>query len=83
MRSASSRRACRPGKLDGLKVKFTDGPALSDLELVRALKFLAKLMLRVANDAERDQMAISAVSSPTSALTVSPKPRPDHSDEAA
>jgi hypothetical protein len=76
------RRARRPGTLDGLKVRLIDDPAASGAELGRALRILARLMVR-NYQAGGDHTAIIPVSPRSSTLTVVPNPRPDHTDEAA
>ena len=47
-----------------------------------ALRLLARLMVR-AHHAHRDYVANPSESRVSSALTVSPNPRPDHVDDAA
>jgi hypothetical protein len=80
--SLSRRRAGRPGRIDGLKVQVIEGSTLTDVEFARALRMLARMMVR-DHDARGDHQAIDAASPSSSALTVSPSARPDHVDDAA
>ena len=84
MPSLSRRRSCRPGNFDGLKVRVLDDPAAGDVDVGRALRTLARLMVRSYQHAG-DQTAIVPVLRPSSTLTVLPNPRPDHdtNNEAA
>ena len=75
-------RARRPGRIDGLKVRIIDDAALSGVDLGRALRILARMMVR-SHEHAGDQTAIIPISQPSSTLTVSPNPRPDHVDDAA
>jgi hypothetical protein len=84
VRSLSRRRAPRPGQLDGLKVRIIDDPAASGADVGQALRMLARLMVR-GQHANGDVQAIDSAPQSSSALTVSPNPRPDHdtNNEAA
>lgn len=82
MRSPSRRRAPRPGRIDGLKVRIIDDPTTGDADLGRALRLLARLMVR-AHQADGDCEAIMPVSRSSSTLTVVPQTRTHHDDEAA
>ena len=77
-RPRPSRRRGRTHRIDGLKVRITDGPTLSDAEFARALRMLARMMVR-------NHQAIDAASPSSSTLTVLPHPRPDEdtNNEAA
>ena len=79
MRSARARRTTT---IDGLKVRIIDGPALTDVEFVRALRMLARMMVR-NHDAEREDTASASESQTSSTLTVSPRARRVNTDEAA
>jgi len=79
MRSARARRTTTIG---GLKVRIIDDAAPTDAELDRALRTLARMMVR-SHEANGDHRAITVESRPSSALTVSPNPRPDQVDDAA
>jgi len=84
VRSPSRRRAPRPGRIDGLKVRIIDDPTTGDADLGRALRLLARLMVR-AHEAHGDHQAIAVESRPSSTLTVATHSRPDHdtNNEAA
>ena len=79
--AASSRGSNR---IESLKLRIIDDAAPSDAELGHALRLLARLMVR-GYEAHGDHTAISHVPPLSSALTVSPNPRPDHdaNNEAA
>ena len=76
--------ARRPGRIDGLKVRVIDDAAPSGADLGRALRTLARLMVRSYRDAG-DHTAITAIPQSSPTLTVVPHPRPDHdtNNEAA
>ena len=82
--SSPERCARRHCASDGLTVRMTDGPMLTDVDLARALRMLARMMVRNYAQAG-DHTAIIPVSQTSSTLTVSPNPRPDHdtNNEAA
>jgi hypothetical protein len=83
VRDPRDRHARRPGRIDGLKVRIIDGPAAGDVDLGRALRMLARMMVR-NYDAQRDHAAIIPASSPSSTLTIVPLSAPCHdTDEAA
>jgi hypothetical protein len=76
-------RARRPGRIDGLKVRIVDAPALTDVELGVTLRSLARMLVR-SYEAHGDHEVIDLESRSSSKLTVGPHPRPDHgTDEAA
>ena len=83
MPNHSRRRSLRPVRIDGLKLRITDGPALTETEFARALRMLARMMVRGHHDAHRDGHAIALESKPPFDLTVAPGSRPVDSDEAA
>jgi hypothetical protein len=72
----------RTNRIDGLKVRIADGPALSDGEFARALRMLARMMLHNQH-ADRDDQAIVDGAGASSPLTLGRDSRPDHTDEAA
>jgi hypothetical protein len=80
--SSSHPRARRPGRLDGLTVRLIEDPSPSDAELGQALRALARMMVR-SYEARDDHQAADGASPSSSALTVSPNPRPDHDYDAA
>ena len=83
MPSPSRRRALRPDRIDGLKVRNTDSTTLTDVEFTRALRMLARMMVR-SHHADRDDQAIAAAMPTPSTLTVLPHRSPDHdTNEAA
>jgi len=75
-------RARRLGTLDGLKVRVIDDCAASDAELARALRTLARMMVR-SYEADGDHEASVGQLGSSSPLTLAPIPRTDHTDEAA
>jgi len=80
--SSSRRRALRPGRLDGLKIRVIDDPMVIGADLDRAMKTLAKLMVR-SHEAHDDHEAIVGELGSSSSLTRAAVPRTDHTDEAA
>ena len=78
VRSSRPSSARRAGRIDGLKIRIIDGPAISDVEFARTLRMLARMMVH-------NHQAIDAASQSPSTLTVLPNPRPDHdtNNEAA
>jgi len=72
----------RHGRIDGLKVRVIDDSAASDAELVRALRTLARMMVRNHEHAGH-HLAIDSASVSSSDLTVSRRARRVDSDEAA
>ena len=82
MPSPARGRAHSAGRLDGLNVRIAAGPALSDVEFGRALRMLARMMVRGQRDAG-DHTAISPDSRSSSALTVVHHTSPDHHNNEA
>jgi hypothetical protein len=80
--STTRRHAHGPGRLEGLRVQITEGPALSDTETMRALRLVARLMVR-SRLRDGDHEAMGGELGPCSALTVVPQPRPHQRDDAA
>ena len=82
--SQSRRRTLRPGRTGGLRVRIIDDQPAADVDLGQVFRLLAKMMVRGHRDAG-DQTAIIPDARPSSALTDSRNPRPDHdtNNEAA
>ena len=84
----SVRKPAAPGSrrsraIDGLKVRILDDPAASGAELGRALRMLARMMVRGHRDAG-EHAAISHEAQSGSDLTVLPTLAPHHdTNEAA
>jgi len=72
----------RRGRIDGLAVRVSDGPMLTDVEFVRALRMLARMIVR-SQQAQGDHQAIITETKASSELTVAPRARRVDSDEAA
>ena len=82
MRSSLRRRALRPGRIDGLKIRIVDGPSLTDAELGHAFRLLARMMIRSCQ-ADTDNEAIIPDTKSSSELTVAARARPVNTNEAA
>ncbi len=83
MHSPLRRRTLRPGRLDGLAVRVTDGPALSGVDLAHALRMLARMMVR-SHQADGDREAMIPEIKSSSELTLLRKIAPHHdTNEAA
>ena len=68
--------------MDGLKIRIIDDPAAPSVDLGRALRMLARMMVRNHEHAG-DHQAIDTASGSSSDLTVSRRARRVDSDEAA
>ena len=84
MPSPTRRRPRSTGRIDGLKVRIIDDLTASDVDLGRALRTLARLMVR-RHQAERDHTAITNEHRTAFQLTVATDTHPVHdtSNEAA
>ncbi len=79
MHKSTHTGARRAVTLDGLRVHIIDAPAPSGAELERAMRTLARMMVK----AHSDDGAIAGERAPSSPLTPGPIPRTHHTDEAA